>query len=1148
MKMRILVLFWMGACLQMGLLAQENVHEGVKQTGVPGKLDFIHPDGEKGWYQKGLAMGNDGVYDMRGMYGISFKIKADRNVPVKVRCTLEREALDGRRDMVERTVVEARVLGKGWVDVTLPLRSFDYNKGQDIFLKFIKRIGFGFEYEDGKRGNVSMKGLHLLQSDGIHVVSDVYSKPLDGNWEAFYEIKVQNQTDCLQSYALSMCRRGWEGFSASVSPCNLCLKPGEEARVTVHVKGDPSMPQGVHETQILQIVPLLHAGKVREVGFTTVVPVASPFLVHQEKGWQEVKEKIGKYGWAKKEFEKYVQAAEAFAVPDVKKGTVSDQGTEGLVRAYIEGPLFQTAVVWKLTGNRAYGEKVAETLRRISDPALGYPRTRHLTLQGIPQEGGTFEGMVRCYDLLKNSDLLSAEDRDRIEYTFRLFCNEMIDILLGDGGISNWTVFNIIPAAEAALLIHDLDLFDKLMYGPCGIVDQFRHGTMDDGWWYEVSLSYNIGAASCFTRLIPAASPFGIDLKNAKFRSSLTRTVGLRPFERENFLGMSFGKYGPLKSGTIDIKRLWDGILVYPDYRGVMFGMGDGHEQMVGGSAFECAYHVFRDPRYASIIRQAAHRDLIYGVPELPEDTFRLYSRSGYSDNAGIVVLRSQTEGREQREQIQAAVKYGTHGSYHGHFDKMSLLSLMRYGRSFWNPETSWYGYGSYMYKWWVQASMAHNMVVVDGKMQEPADSRNVLFHSGMMMQVVGVEADVRWSNPPYMGGYEQVDAVRSGDAPFVPIPNKHPEIGGVTGYTEPVRQCRVVVVTDDYVVLADYLKAGKEHVFDNLLHLKGVSQPERLKEIGRHECFDECPLSSGQFITNVKDFAVEEGAFVHSVMHAREGVDWNMGGFNGYQEPGDLNMDVYYAWPKESILRIGTYPDALPVGKKISYEVSAGGETLDCGVLGTWILGKGQVDVPVSGKRQIRLSVKVDGDRRANTLFWTDVHIVDKRGKKVRLSPDRVKYVNVLPVPVENKDYEGGEVVVSGKVYPSSLPSEPEDLTQPAVLDVDLSGLDAERFVAVVGGDFPVGKDHQVRKTLSYRTKGTEAHFLTVIEPYEDKKAVKTVRAVDEFSVEVELFDGRVQFVTITGMNGINEGKPAISIVEKKDGKVLREEKTGKQ
>ena len=98
---------------------------------------------------------------------------------------------------------------------------------------------------------------------------------------------------------------------------------------------------------------------------------------------------------------------------------------------------------------------------------------------------------------------------------------------------------------------------------------------------------------------------------------------------------------------------MWDGILLFPDYRGVMFGMGDGHEQQLnGGDALELAYYVFRDPAYATVLRRSEKRSLLYGVPDLPEDTLRLFARSGYADNAGLAVLRSQKAGRPAREQM----------------------------------------------------------------------------------------------------------------------------------------------------------------------------------------------------------------------------------------------------------------------------------------------------------------------------------------------------------------------------------------------------------------------------------------------------------------------------------------------------------------
>ena len=153
--------------------------------------------------------------------------------------------------------------------------------------------------------------------------------------------------------------------------------------MTVKVKGSDYLPAGAHESTILQAIPLMHDGKNEEIELISVVPVRSPFITHDANGWAEVKRKVDKYDWAKQELQEFIQVAEAFKVPEVRKGTMSDQGTEGLVRAYIESSLHRTAVAYYLTGNRIYGEKVAETLRRLTDPAMGYPRTQYLQLERI---------------------------------------------------------------------------------------------------------------------------------------------------------------------------------------------------------------------------------------------------------------------------------------------------------------------------------------------------------------------------------------------------------------------------------------------------------------------------------------------------------------------------------------------------------------------------------------------------------------------------------------------------------------------------------------------------------------------------------------------------------------------------------------------
>ena len=162
------------------------------------------------------------------------------------------------------------------------------------------------------------------------------------------------------------------------------------------------------------------------------------------------------------------------------------------------------------------------------------------------------------------------------------------------------------------------------------------------------------------------------------------------------------------------------------DYRGIMFGLNDSTERTIGGAAMEIAYYLYRDPAYVSVIRRGGDkRDLLYGVPELPENTPDLFALRRTPITRAWRFCVRLPKANPPRERIQAVLTYGDHGWFHGHFDRMRLwCHLSRYGRSFFNPELIWYGYPNYMYKFYVQTSVSKNMVVVDQKMQEPIAQR----------------------------------------------------------------------------------------------------------------------------------------------------------------------------------------------------------------------------------------------------------------------------------------------------------------------------------------------------------------------------------------------------------------------------------------
>ena len=251
---------------------------------------------------------------------------------------------------------------------------------------------------------------------------------------------------------------------------------------------------------------------------------------------------------------------------------------------------------------------------------------------------------------------------------------------------------------------------------------------------------------------------------------------------------------------------------------------------------YELAYRLYKKPEYAYMISRLGddERNVLFGEEVRP--TYELdelpYEKSCYAQNAGSVVLRSHKKDRPIREQIQVGLKYGSHGGAHGHYDRASMNGLMRYGRSLTNPENIWYSYHTFMYKFYCQTSITHNMVTVDLKQQEAAQPKQLLFYTGDAMQAFGVENNSRWSYPPYggwpVGKQKTIEERQWMEGRSFPIPEKHPEYAVRSGFTEPVITRRVTVLTDDYVVNFDYAKSSQpeiNHDFQCIYHLQGLKQ-----------------------------------------------------------------------------------------------------------------------------------------------------------------------------------------------------------------------------------------------------------------------------------------------------------------------------------
>lgn len=1147
--------------LETGIFTDRKNWQGLaKDWTCPSDSTFIYtePDGPQHPYV------NQSVIDLMSYYALEVNLKmigAD-NIPVEVFASAKK--LKVGTDLNKENIYDTRRARftlqrqkNGECRLLIPFSVFDTPKASQTTIRRIKSIAFHLSGERG--GKVKLLSTRLLEGNSVKTTADCYSRPGEPGDTIVYPVTVTNCEPTSQSVYFSIQKYGWEAFPVIVEPTQLELASGETRKVNVHVIVPPGIPAGGREKQTLQILPSANPSAVRTLTFTTLRSMPHPFTIHTAEGWDEVRKKAGTYDWAKDRKERYIQDAKAWIVPLRPPYVANGDGIPYLCATTHEHGLMNNAIAWQLTRSPEYARKVKQFLLMISDYQNGFPLTRKASHQSSVQEGHFFQHLAQAYDLIQDAGILTDAECAQIEYTFRLY----IDLFLrykSTGG-ANWAVSQLTGVFFCALAIQDFQLVDEVLYAPSCLMDKFRTYTMPDGWWYECTVSYNLWVASEYVQIGLALNPFGYSLLTEKFPVDYNLTpeydkVGANEdADRRNLHhGHSFRIRGPIHQPYVTIKMMSDALLPFLDYRGWIFGINDATEREVGGDSFEMAYYAFRDPRYAAFIRMTPKRnDLIYGVPELP-DAEPVEVRGAYADNAGALMLRSTQ--KDAREKIQAVLKYGTHGGYHGHFDRTGLLSLMRYGRSFYNPEMVWYSYAPYMYNFYVQTSLSKNMVTVDLKQQEADDSERTLFHTGDLFQAGCVEGTAAWSYPAYGGLRHSMKGPRDfkekteWEARYFPIPDKHPDFGVLTGFTEPIFQRRLMVVTDDYVVLADYDKSteNKQHRFDLLFQVKGLlGLAADHKEHTSHTAqLGTDPLSAAPLVTDVNHYSVT-GTLKASFL-TKFGPDADNRGTRISGEPGNLYIDIYNAWPNNQRTAFtGRAPEDHGTQRPLQYVVRGDGKTLAEGKFGAWILGEGRVDVDVTGVKKLTLSSATPNKNRAGTLFWGEAVLETKDGKTIRLADLPSIKNNVQDNPFGlTKDYADGRINISGENCAWGLPAEPVNAgaETPAEYTFDLSNLQATRLKTVIGGDYPLGDEAERRITFGVRTDAPQARFLTVIEPYEKESLVQSVTASSADELIVKLKDGREHRLYFFGME--DEGnKLGVKVQEWKEGRLVREENT---
>lgn len=1114
---------------------------------------YVYPNtpAKNNWYDKGLVPKNDFTIDLFGWYGFSFETEVHGKAEISVRVGLLDFGEVNAEEIIDYYTWKATICGDGMVKIVAPLKQFDLLSSMPAKWKFMRSIEI----------NREVINLKALKGKGVYAHAHVMSKSAEPGETIRYKLQIVNCLDKKQAITFNFEKSGYEVLSPYITTDEVILEPFEEKICYMKVQMNDKIVEGGFEKHRINVLPNGDGSQGQMLEFYSVRHMKHPYIANTEDGWDEVKEKIEKYEWARKIADTYIERAEQWEVPDIERYGNFMFETANAHKCY------NSAIAWKLTGRREFAEKTADFLRLVSDREIGYPARMKACNQQLVHEGEFFKSCAMAYDIIHDTGVLSAVEHQEIHITFRLFI-DFLDWALADGGISNWSLAEIAGALYCAMALQDREKIERFVFGTGGALDHLRAGVYSDGWWCECTIGYNQMAAGLFSEYTIALRPWGINLANWWVPAQYSNKVH---FRNQHADGLCWDIYGENNRNYRCIEDLWDSLVAMANYRSVVQGVNDSAEERFEGaspvafdSRYDIAYAIYKKPEYARIIQNGGKdtfRDLLHGVGELPEVESDAHRKSYYFNNGGLAVLRSRTEGRADSEQFEIGLKYGSHGGAHGHYDRCALNAVSRYGKALFNPENVWYSYGTFMYKFFVQNSINHNMVTVDLKLQDPQEGRQVLFHSGKLFGASCVENKASWSNPPYGGwrvfNHEEFEDRIWIEGRYVPIPENHPPYALRTDFTEPVMQRRLAVLTDDYVVCFDYIRGDKEHDYHCIYHLPGLQEIENdTMELMEHtEQLTTDPLSSVQFITEVdhyKEKGITKLSFMYEYDEAVEHkAPWLLTPFrSGQNIPGKLNTDLYFVQSTQNELYVGCDPEYYPVSKRLFYSVEGDGEVLADGKFGAWILGRDHIDVEVAGKKELKLHTRTEDGKvdhhlvkeTVRTIFWGDPYFEKADGSKIYLADLAYTTENIDNGNGIGVDYAGGPVKLQAKEFGRAVPGDVIDKDSEGIITIDLSQLDAVRFVSDIGGDYPVGDESRRRRFVAQRKHERSARFISVLEPYTDKKMIKDIKFNNYNSIRVLLNDGREQLITISELDGDGDDV-SVSVKEYVNGNLIREE-----
>lgn len=333
-----------------------------------------------------------------------------------------------------------------------------------------------------------------------------------------------------------------------------------------------------------------------------------------------------------------------------------------------------------------------------------------------------------AYDIVENK--LEDNDRELVKNNLFRIGAEFLAQHCGNQ-IHNHEVLIRSQIGILGIILEDENLIYKAVHEKYGLLYQLEHGVLDDGLWFEGSISYHQYALSAFLAYeIFARHTKYSNLDNEKYPQMIKKQMD---FVNED--------------GTIPSLN---------DHCGVK-------QQVVPSLALEFGYAWYRDYDMRTLLN-IAHRycrnrnpEAYFFGTEEREDTAEIKPQMYHNETgSGITIFR----GDNRKHLI---LKHSPFGGEHDHYDRLSV-EYSAYG-SVNCLDLGTVPYGAVHHYGYFKNTVSHNTVTIDGENHPPAVSSTEKFQSTNEQCFISVQTDFnmpvtlpdsfiieQWDNEAYRG------------------------------------------------------------------------------------------------------------------------------------------------------------------------------------------------------------------------------------------------------------------------------------------------------------------------------------------------------------------------------------------------------------